>query len=313
MWHYSVMEKLLVTLNFLSHVPTLRQMSEKWGMPHNSISVYCLHPVVDALHTVFFEQEQNRNIRFPKTPEAQLAVMRGFRTRFSLPGCLGALDESLIQQRKPTSAQANQDTDSYYSYKGNISSLLLAVCDADLRLLYVSAGAPACVGDAGLYSRSRLKANVDDGLMRIFDVPLQFEDDSAHRIRPYLVGDAAFPLSEHMMKVIEPPPAAGSPAAAFNTRALNCRRSIENLFAVLKGRWVFLKRNHFWNSVEFTSKAILVCCALHNYLEDRRLRGCQKRRTRKARVGPKSDGMCGWACRVRVETTRLGMQCGDFW
>jgi hypothetical protein len=43
-----------------------------------------------------------------------------------------------------------------YGYKGGIASLLLAVSDADMRSLYVNAGAAACVGDAGLFGRSRL-------------------------------------------------------------------------------------------------------------------------------------------------------------
>jgi hypothetical protein len=38
---YTESKKLLVTLNFLAHVPTLRQMASKWGMPHNSIAMHC--------------------------------------------------------------------------------------------------------------------------------------------------------------------------------------------------------------------------------------------------------------------------------
>jgi hypothetical protein len=139
---YTKKEKLLVTLNFLAHCPSLRQMAQKWGMPHNSIARIVLHPTVQALRRVLLEEEATRNIRWPKEAEDQRRVMQGFRNRFQLPGCIGAIDGSLIPQRKPTKEQANQDTDSYYGYKGGIASLLLAVCDADLRLLYVNAGAP---------------------------------------------------------------------------------------------------------------------------------------------------------------------------
>jgi hypothetical protein len=45
---YTIKEKLLVALNFLAHCHTLRQMAQKWGMPHNSISKICLHPSVSA-------------------------------------------------------------------------------------------------------------------------------------------------------------------------------------------------------------------------------------------------------------------------
>jgi hypothetical protein len=71
--------------------------------------------------------------------------MQGFRAAYGLPGCLGAIDGSLIPLKKPTKAQVTQDANSYFGYKGGIASLLLAVCDADLQFTYGSAGAPACV------------------------------------------------------------------------------------------------------------------------------------------------------------------------
>lgn len=266
---YLVKEKLLVTINFLAHCHTLRQMAEKWGMPHNSISHICLHPTVRVLRRIFLVAPATKNINWPKQEHEQKAVMAGFKDKYKLPGCLGTIDGSLIPQRKPTKKQANQDTDSYYGYKGGIASLLLAVCDADMRLLYASAGAPACVGDAGLFSRTQLKENIDDGMMRTVSVPLFFEDGTRQDIWPFLVGDAAFPLGTHMMKVIEPGPPAGTPEAQCNRRLLNCRRLIEQTFGLLKGRWVFCKRNTFWNDVAFTRMAIEACCGLHNFLQER--------------------------------------------
>jgi hypothetical protein len=203
-------------------------------MPHNSISEIVLHPTVRALRRVLFEEEATKNIRWPKEAEDQRRVMQGFRNRFQLPGCIGAIDGSIIPQRKPTKVQANQDTDSYYGYKGGIASLLLAVCDADMRLLYVNAGAPACVGDAGLFGRSRLKVNIDAGILCTCPVTLFFEDGTRQDMWPYLVGDAAFPLGQHMMKVIEPSPAPGSSAARFNRRLLNSRRLIEMVLGKIR-------------------------------------------------------------------------------
>jgi hypothetical protein len=76
---YSVKETLLVTLNFLAHCPTLRQMASKWGMPHNSNAVVCLHPTVRVLRTVFVEDPATKNMRWPKTDEDQKRVMDGFK------------------------------------------------------------------------------------------------------------------------------------------------------------------------------------------------------------------------------------------
>jgi hypothetical protein len=218
---------------------------------------------------LFLVNPPTKNIRWPRDETAQATVMQGFKDRCKVPGCLGAIDGSLIPMKKPSRQQANQDSDSYYGYKGGIASLLLAVCDINMRFTYVNAGAPACVGDAGLFSRSRLHNLIQVGLMRTVNVPLYFDEGVREDIWPYLVGDAAFPLGEHMMKAIEPPPAAHTAEAEFNTRILLARRVIERAFGRLKGRWVFCKRNVFWNEPVFTRSGIEVCCALHNFLEER--------------------------------------------
>jgi hypothetical protein len=265
---YTVREKLLVTLSFLAHCSTLRQMATKFGMPHNSVSVLCIRPTVDALRKVFILTPETNNIRRPVDPVDQERVMQGFRDNCKVPGCLGAIDGSLIPMRKPTKDQANQDADSYYGYKGGIASLLLAACDINMMFTYVSAGAPACVGDAALFQQSQLHHNIEGGVMDQKEVPLYLENGDIKGIWPYLVGDAAFPLGVHIMKAIDPPPAQDSAGANFNKRILLARRVIERCFGRLKGRWVFCKRNAFWNDLNFTRAAIESCCALHNLLEE---------------------------------------------
>jgi hypothetical protein len=265
---YTVRDKLFVTLNFLSHCPTLRQLSQKWGMPPDSIRMICLHPTVRALAHIFTKDGDSKHILWPSTPAAQQEVMNGFKRKYQLPGCLGAIDGSLIPQRKPTKEQANQDADSYYGYKGGIASLLLAVCDADLKFTYVSTGAPACVGDAGLFGRSQLKIRLDEGMLKAVTVPLTMHDGSVHQIHPYLVGDAAFPLGQHMLKVYDQA-IPGSAEAKLNKRLLRARCGIERSFGLLKGRFVFCAKNSFWGDLDFTRAALQACCGLHNFLIDR--------------------------------------------
>jgi hypothetical protein len=162
---YTVWEKLLVTLSFLAHCSTLRQMATKFGRPHTSVSVLCIRPTVDTLRKVFICNPETKNIRWPVDPVDQERVMQGFRDNCKVPGCLGAIDGSLIPMRKPTKEQANQDAVSLYGYKGGIASLLLAVCDVNMMFTYVSAGAPACVVDAGLFQQSQLHHNIEGEVM----------------------------------------------------------------------------------------------------------------------------------------------------
>jgi hypothetical protein len=42
----------------------------------------------------------------------------------------------LIPQKKPSAAQTGNDADAYWSYKGHVASLLLAICDANGLFFY---------------------------------------------------------------------------------------------------------------------------------------------------------------------------------
>jgi hypothetical protein len=97
---YTAEDKLLVTLNFLAHCPALRQMASKWRMPHNSISVTCLRPVVTALRAMFARDANTRNIVWAKVGHTQRAVMEGFNKKFRLRGCMGPIDGSLIPPKE---------------------------------------------------------------------------------------------------------------------------------------------------------------------------------------------------------------------
>lgn len=189
---------------------------------------------------------------------------------------IGAVDGSLIPQRKPSSAQAQGDADALWSYKGSPASLLLAICDANGRLLYVNAGAPGTVGDAGLWGCSDLCRLIQEGLLDDAGQVLSTGDESKE-VLPFLVGDAAFPLGPHMMKIWDEPGPQGmaqfraSGKGKFNRCVINCRREIERVFGRIKGRWAFCRRNAFIQEPELIRCDVRVCCALHNFVEDRNL------------------------------------------
>jgi hypothetical protein len=54
---YSRRHKLLMTLNWLAHVPTTRQMRNKFNVPHNSFNTVVLRPTVKVLYQVLFESQ----------------------------------------------------------------------------------------------------------------------------------------------------------------------------------------------------------------------------------------------------------------
>lgn len=265
---YSTTVKLLVTIHFLAHAPTLRAMAHKFQIPHASLSVCILHPTVHVLRHAFMDHVLTKNIIWPATREAWEAIAAKFLARWGLPCVGGAIDGCHIMMKKPKKDEAGGDTDAYYSYKGGVASLLLAVCDADLVFTYVDAGNPATVGDAGLWGRSPLYQDICNGLLQQFQWRLATSEEERD-VSPYLVGDAAFALHESLMKCWHPTPPEGTAQARFNRKVINCRRLIEQAFGRLKGRWAYCARNIFYGNPAFNTNAIVACCGLHNFLQTR--------------------------------------------
>jgi hypothetical protein len=155
-----------------------------------------------------------------------------------------------------------------------VACLVLAVCDVRGRFIYVSAGAPSTVGDAGLWARSDLFERIEQGLLSGVTCELEV-DGELRSVTGYLVGDSAFSLGPAMQKIYDGPPPAGQAAFVaagkdkYNRCLINARRTIECSFGRLKGRFVFCARNMFVQSPEHVRCAVRVCCGLHNFLEER--------------------------------------------
>jgi hypothetical protein len=264
---YSPRHKLLMTLNWLAHVPTSRQMRNKFNVPHNSFTEVVLRPTVQILYELLFQSPATQLIKWPQEPAALQAIVDGFTSKYGLPGCAGAIDGSLIPVKKPRSKDVGGDADSFYGYKGFVSHLLLAVVDSNKLFTYVNAGSPECVGDAALYQHTQLRRNLDAGILNQIGIPVRIGDKVQH-IKPFLVGNAAFALGTHMLKNFTPPPPAGSARSTFNIRFTNCRRRVEVAFGEPKGRWAMCKRNVFWNDMNFLKQITGVCCALHNFMTE---------------------------------------------
>ena len=261
-------DKVLVTLHFLAHTPTLRAMSALFGIPHSTLCKSVLHPTVREMERVLCVLPDSKQVKFPRSAEALKAVMAGFASMHSMPCCIGAIDGSLIPMMKPTSKQSGGDRDAFWVYKGYCSSLLLTIVDAAGSFLYVNAGAPGSIGDAGLWARTSIKQQFDEGLTDVASIKLRAGLEELD-VSGYLVADSAFPTGKYIMKCLDYIPQANTPESKYNRCVINARRGVECAFGRLKGRWVFCKKNTFYNAPDFTRSAILVCTALHNFLQAR--------------------------------------------
>lgn len=141
------------------------------------------------------------------------------------------------------------------------------------RFTYVDVGAEGRVGDAGVWNRSKFKAEIisnDIGFPSAECLPKAPDGVSV----PYhIIGDSAFQLATFMMKPY-------SQAAIntdinkriFNYRLSRARRCVENAFGILTHRFEIF-RAPIRTTVASTDHIVLACIALHNWLmTDRMLR-----------------------------------------
>ena len=106
-------------------------------------------------------------------------MINEFQRKWSFPQCLGAIDSTRIPIKVPLLHQAD-----YFNRK-SFHSVILQVLAWHI--------IPGC------FVRSQLGKMITEGRMITNDVNLSRVIDN-HIIKPFLIGDPAYPLSKHLMK-----------------------------------------------------------------------------------------------------------------
>lgn len=218
-----------------------------------------------------------------KSTENWLNIANEFNYRWNFPNCLGAIDGRHVPIVCPPNSGSL-----FFNYKVFIDSfialylfnlivrikydvilqkfysvVLMAVCDAKYKFLFVDVGAYGSEGDGGVFSKT-------DFGRKIYDDELPLPNDSiinGRNIPYYFVSDDAFALSKRIMKPYVPQRGTHLTAEErkFNYRLSRARRCIENAFGIMSSRWLCLNRTSQHGPYR-TNKMILACCCLHNYL-----------------------------------------------
>jgi hypothetical protein len=250
--------RLAILLYWLAHGHTQTTIARTFGCSQTSVS-FIIREGVQVLLDVLWP------IEFGGYPAgAALArVSHGFLAQAGMPGCIGAIDGTFFHIHKPPTLPI-----AYWCYKRHYAIAILACCDASLRFLWVDVGAPGAVGDAAIWMRSNLRAELAAGTIQLPDgeTPvLTVRQRGALRpwqAEPYVVADAAFALAPWCLKCYDP---ASTPRQQqFNACVIRTRRFIENAFAHLKMRWRIVWCNSITDP-DYARDVARACCALHNY------------------------------------------------
>ncbi|KAJ8913272.1 hypothetical protein NQ315_012890 [Exocentrus adspersus] len=207
-------DKLFVTLRFLATGESYRSLMYSFRIAESTISLFI--PVVcRAIYDVLKE----KYLKTLTTVADWLMISKEFQTKWDIPNTIGVLDGKHIVFRAPRAAGSK-----YYNYyKQTNSIVLLALVDAK---------------DGGVFRQSTLSRAIAQNYLNIPE-----NKSLPGRQKPVpcvILGDAAFPLSEHILK----PNSLRNitrEERIFNYRLSRGRMIIECTFGMLANRFrVFL-------------------------------------------------------------------------
>ena len=146
----------------------------------------------------------------------------------------------------------------YFNYKCTFSVVLLAIVDAQLRFIFIDAGANGRVSDRGIWNNSDMKKYVGNNNFPLAPLP------GTNVMFPYvIVGDEGCTLSEKVM--IPFPKASLLPGRIgrkiFNYRLSRARRCSENAFGIIVTRFQIFRA-----PMRYDPQDAKATCALHNWL-----------------------------------------------
>jgi hypothetical protein len=179
-------------------------------------------------------------------------IRRQFEEKSSngiMRGCVGAVDGMLQEIQQPSYQDSEGNPRAYHSGHYNCPGLnVLAMCDARLRFTFFGILKPGSTSDLRTYEFSSLPQFVEalpDGT--------------------YIVGDAAFMVSEHLLIPFTGSSREVPEKDVFNFYLSQLRIRIEMAFGLLTNKWRVLRRP-MQNGLRMNAKVLEACARLHNFV-----------------------------------------------
>lgn len=195
------------------------------------------------------------------TREHWLKIADDFNSRANFPNCVGAIDGKHIRTVKPYNSGSM-----CYNYKHFFSIILLAICDADYKFIYIDVGSYGKDSDSTIFRNSTIYQKLMDNDLQIPESK-PILSQNATPIPYVFVADEAFGQSDKVMR-----PFGGSNLTIkkknFNYRLSRARRYIECSFGILANKWQIFHRPINVN-LDLAVSIVKTCCVLHNYVRER--------------------------------------------
>ena len=187
-----------------------------------------------------------------------MEIAEGYKSKWNFPHCIGAIDGKHIQIEAPRNSGSI-----YFNYKGTFSIVLMAIVDAEYRIIYADVGSQGRISDGGVFHNTKFYDKLIKGELNI-PQPRSLLGGTIRS--PFvLVADDAFALSHHLMKPFPGSHESGSIGRIFNYRLSRARRVVENVFGLLATVFRVFRKPIQLEPAKVES-IVLACVHLHNFL-----------------------------------------------
>jgi hypothetical protein len=122
-------QRLQLTLRFLATGNSFASLAFAFHLAKSTVSEV-VHETTEAICMVLTDQ-----VVTPTTAVGWETIADGFSRVWNFPNCIGALDGKHVNIKSPAKSGSV-----YFNYKGNFSIILLAMCDAFCRFIFIDVG-----------------------------------------------------------------------------------------------------------------------------------------------------------------------------
>jgi len=203
---------------------------------------------------VLIPEHEVKYLRQPTTTELR-AIMERSAAR-GMPGCIGSFDCSHWEWRGFPKALAGQSL----SRKKRRTIVLERICDHDLYIHNLFAGAPGSHNDLNVLGQSPLFMEMMDGTWPPKDLP--YVVNGRTRTMPYYLTDNAYHKYPVFLSCYAKPTTRKQ--SIFNRLQEAMGKDVERLYEVLTARYHMLLRPSRFTSVAQMIKAVKAMAILHN-------------------------------------------------
>ncbi|XP_072280749.1 uncharacterized protein [Pyxicephalus adspersus] len=247
-------ERLLLTLRFLATGESFDSLHYQYRLGKSTI-----HGIVHDTCRRIWEVLQPTYM--PQLSEqVWKEAAQGFFKKPKFPNCVGAVGGKQVKIRLPPGSRLQN-----YNYRKFISTILMAVVDADYRFIAVDVGSFDSTADSNAFWSTSIGRRL---YAQCLDLPGPSPIEEGGEPMPHvLVGDEVFGLNTNLMSPFVEKN-LNSTKKVFNYRLERARRYVECTFGLLANKWrVF--HTTLVMTPENADSLIKAACVLHNFVRQK--------------------------------------------